>query len=929
MFSLGGVLAILLSVSGALSPADAARTLEAQSLSGPASQLKCRRLASFEVRSIQHDNERVTIEALESIVISPAGAPDRVETARIRLTLLRARRAWTLEKRESLDEQLAATDPKDVPPEAWTSQLSIALARRAIRLVNEAKLNDAERLAQLAERMAAQLGDPAALSFALGVRSIGARMQGQHELAVTFGTEAVDLATAVNDPDILAPALLRLGRALDELKATDHTLYARAFQLAEGLEDKSLAALTASQLARYYDNRREHRLAFEFTTLALRYAEQSGDPAPRTSALLNLAGAYYAQGDFELAAEYWRRAAAVAREHGFVNVASSALAGAGGAESHRGNHDAAESLLSEAIALINTLPDRTLGVLAGLHFARAEILLRANRLEEAERDLAAILRLQGENNHFLGLTAWLHLERGQPEVALQYLYRMVRPPHGLLSREDRVFEARAWYDLGKLDRAVTILREIICDYERERSGVTADPRQRWMWMERTMEPYRHLLHILVKIGDADGALELAESVKARSLAESLADRDQKRIGRAGEEHEIDAKIRRLNRALHSQNGGKEQLRRELAAARIELTDARARLSTDDGQYGAPSTLAVSHRESETFLILEYQHSQDELVLFAVRRGPDGDRLLAVHRIDKDAVQRAVDRAVQAVRQRNLRYDEYARPLYDLLIGPVEPFVREAAMIGIIPDGELWRVPFHALRSADGKYLIERAPIFFAPSLAMLNQAPPRRKSAPKTVMAFANPATPAPQNLQDTEAEVLEIGALYGRAASRILIGANAREAVLKNEGDQYDVLHFATHGVADEAQPLFSYLLLSPEDQADDGLLEAREIASLDLDAEVAVLSACSTGRGRVHAGEGVIGLSWAFLAAGCPRTVVSQWDAVSAATSTLMREFHRHLRAGAPAPHALRTAALAVRSMPQYRHPFYWAPFVVVGAP
>src|SRR5262249_21662636 len=102
----------------------------------------------------------------------------------------------------------------------------------------------------------------------------------------------------------------------------------------------------------------------------------------------------------------------------------------------------------------------------------------------------------------------------------------------------------------------------------------------------------------------------------------------------------------------------------------------------------------------------------------------------------------------------------------------------------------------------------------------------------------------------------------------------------------------------------------------------------------DLVVLSACETARGRVGAGEGVIGLTWALFVAGCPRTVVSQWKVESASTTELMVEFHRQIKlrmqrvnASFGAAEALRTAALKLLRSERYRHPFYWAGFVVVG--
>jgi CHAT domain-containing protein len=132
----------------------------------------------------------------------------------------------------------------------------------------------------------------------------------------------------------------------------------------------------------------------------------------------------------------------------------------------------------------------------------------------------------------------------------------------------------------------------------------------------------------------------------------------------------------------------------------------------------------------------------------------------------------------------------------------------------------------------------------------------------------------------------------------------------------------------------MYSYLALAPKGASEDGLLEAWELMQLDLKADLAVLSACETARGRIGAGEGIIGLSWAMFIAGVPSTVVSQWKVDSAGTRDLMVGFHRALitqpQAGQPKPtkaEALRRAALKLLQNPQTQHPFYWAGFVLVG--
>jgi CHAT domain-containing protein len=189
--------------------------------------------------------------------------------------------------------------------------------------------------------------------------------------------------------------------------------------------------------------------------------------------------------------------------------------------------------------------------------------------------------------------------------------------------------------------------------------------------------------------------------------------------------------------------------------------------------------------------------------------------------------------------------------------------------------------------------------------------------------------------LPESEAEVKAVAQLYGAARSRAYFREDASEDRFKSEAGKYDVLHLATHGVLDSASPMYSNIVLARASGtgAEDGLLEAWELMNLNLKAKLVVLSACETARGRIGAGEGVIGMMWALFVAGCPTTVVSQWRIDSAATRDLMVEFHRKISSTSAGFHAvskssaLRQAALKLLKTNEYRHPFYWAGFIVVG--
>ncbi len=147
---------------------------------------------------------------------------------------------------------------------------------------------------------------------------------------------------------------------------------------------------------------------------------------------------------------------------------------------------------------------------------------------------------------------------------------------------------------------------------------------------------------------------------------------------------------------------------------------------------------------------------------------------------------------------------------------------------------------------------------------------------------------------REAESEVKALSEIWSPARRKVFIGAAAEKKIFKTEASKYAVIHLATHGILDDSNPMYSRLIMarSENDPDGDGLLEAREIMQLNLHAELVVLSACQTARGRIGAGEGMVGMSWAFLVAGVRTIVVSQWKIDSASTTTLMINFHKRLK-------------------------------------
>jgi tetratricopeptide (TPR) repeat protein len=282
------------------------------------------------------------------------------------------------------------------------------------------------------------------------------------------------------------------------------------------------------------------------------------------------------------------------------------------------------------------------------------------------------------------------------------------------------------------------------------------------------------------------------------------------------------------------------------------------------------------------------------------------------------------------------FTEVARPLSRLLLRGV-PKTDETI---IIPAGRLGTLPFEALVMGKGskamtfetlRYFVQQTAVSYEFSAGLLLQKNAQRKGASKSVFLCAPITFPEKDNLADlpaTQQEVNSISSLFGSGA-QVALGKEANEGLVKSGSlSDFRYLHFATHGIVDEESPELSRIFLQESDK-EDGNIFSGEIFNLELNADLAVLSACETGLGKYSKGEGVIGLSRALVYAGARSIVVSYWRVADESTAQLMTEFYRQLagRPGVNPREALRNAKLKLVGGQPYGAPYYWAPFVLIG--
>jgi CHAT domain-containing protein len=269
-------------------------------------------------------------------------------------------------------------------------------------------------------------------------------------------------------------------------------------------------------------------------------------------------------------------------------------------------------------------------------------------------------------------------------------------------------------------------------------------------------------------------------------------------------------------------------------------------------------------------------------------------------------------------------------LHQLLIAPIATELPQDPnqTVVFLPQGDLFMVPFAALPDAQGKYLIERHTIAIAPSIQTLEftQVLAKRVGASGSALIIGDPKMPEYNGtrlspLAGARQEAIAIGKVLNTTP---LLGNQATKQTVLQQMQSAHILHFATHGLLDTVQGEMPGAIALAPNGSDNGLLTSGEIFDLKLKADLVVLSACDTGSGKIT-GDGVVGLSRSFVAAGVPSVVVSLWAVDDHSTSVFMNHFYRNLQTNSHKATALRQAMLA--TMKQYPSPADWAAFTLIG--
>lgn len=711
-------------------------------------------------------------------------------------------------------------------------------------------------------------------------------------------------------------ALQRLNEALPLWRQTGQT-------------ESQINAIT--QLGMIHDILGNHQHALDYYEEALRFC-RAKHYGPHARVLSRISELYEKLGRPDRALLYSRQALELRKKAGDVRGSGVSLVGVGMAHRRLGNYREARNHFGQALSILRKVPDPG-----------------------------------GEASTLINL-GWLEIDQGNATLARRHFQEALPLLQGQKLSEA---EAEAFFGLAKAERlrgnpiqARTFAEKSLEIIERTHRQVSRTDLQA-SYMSRKQSRFDFLIGLLVRdparsTPQADVALafETTERARSRSFLQSFSPSVSRSslIERAGDaarqkRREIEKELAEVTERLRDG----ERAGRPVAVLRKRQRDLMERLRNSDTalRLSDPWYVRLNHRKpvslseaqqliDENTLLIDYHLGNERSLVWVVSptsaevfslpaRGEIEEQVRKLHRLL--AKSRWEPRSWQA--------SIVANKLSEVLLGPFAERLGHKRLV-IVPDGALHYLPIGVLpepfSDAPGwsSLMMADHEVVYLPSVSVLKALREEAAVRPSGSLAiFADPVFAAEeyQRLHYSRREAESILSMLPRDSEYLsLWGADAnKDVALSGRLVDFRILHFATHGIPNTEHPELSAVLLSqtgPDGRSMDGYLTAHDIQGMDLRADLVVLSACSTALGREVRGEGLIGLTQAFMHAGADRVVVSLWDVNDESTAVLMERFYRGLILENKSPaEALRTAQIWMSKQPRWSSPYYWGGFVLQG--
>jgi CHAT domain-containing protein len=792
------------------------------------------------------------------------------------------------------------------------------------------------------------LGDKRAAATILG--NIGGAYSSLADYSKALSTleRSLKLKKALGDKGGVAGTLYNIGGVYDALGDLSKALSTlrRALASFEAMGDKNGIAWALSRIANIRIALGDYAEALAIQERALAIQEAIGDRHGAAMTLGNMGIVNSSLGDRTRALAIYERSLVAFEELGDRGSVANALGNIAAIYEESGQHKEALGRFQRALAAFEAVGDKhgvalALGHIGTVHISLEEPAQALSYFERALAGMEALGRKQGVLTQ-LRKVGEAHHRLGDYKKARRFVDRSARQAEALRATPEFVLAmrllARIHLDAGQPYRALEAAKSGLKAVEKmlgglgEELGATA----------RAEHADLFAIGVLAATRDEDlaQALRFLESGRAGALLDAL----DKREALRWKAESLPPELRRLD--LDAQAAvttarraydlaAKAGKRKEIRAAAKALDEASDTVRAVAGRiqrelkqqaglfYPRAETLEEIQRTlaKDQALVL-YGLCVDEALALVLRR--DGERVVALGKVND------VTAACEALDATDLETDPTAA-LAELRKRVTEPLKlgKDVKQVLVSPDGPLCYLPFGAL--------FDQA-VAMTPSgttHALLLREDRERGTG---ILALGAPDyAGASQAAQAIYYRGRKLGALpksrdeVEAIGTRKLLGADASEAGFRQalpSSKRWRAVHFACHGLVNIEKPMLSSLALSRAGE-DDGFLTALEVLRTRIPADLAVLSACETATGKIVKGEGIVGLTRAFMFAGAPRVICSLWKVDDEATQALMIKYYELWNGGLGAAEALRKSQQHVRSQAKWSHPYYWAAWVLWGLP
>lgn len=622
--------------------------------------------------------------------------------------------------------------------------------------------------------------------------------------------------------------------------------------------------------------------ATEWYKAALQLSTKLQTKTSIATTLGNMGWSYFELGDFENALPLYKQAALESERNGLPASQAYWLTSVANTYYAQRQYQSAEAVLKQTQKLVNGLDEKS-ALLECLNDLSA-LALEAGDIAAAERynkDATGLGGAAVDHSDVLSsklIEARIQSTKRHFDEAKQLFQQVLEDANAEtpLRWEAKARLAKLYDDENRADAAEKEYREAIETFEDARESVGQDE-LRLSFLASGIEYFDDFVEFLIGHGRPSEALKAAEFSRAPTLMEALSPR---------------AKTERLS--FQSMGGVQpQQIARHLHATLLFYWLGEKH-----------SYLWVITPSKTTYFTLPAEAEIDPLVK-SYREALLGTR---------DPLETA---------------NAAGQKLYTMLVEPAKKLIPQGSRVIVLPDGSLYGLNFETLIVPDPKphYWIEDATLATGSSLTLLASAAAR--SAPKDKRLFLVGDTVQPSSdfpaLQQALAEMKNVEKYFPESRREVLSGSQATPAAyLSSDPERFAYLHFVTHGIASRTRPLESAVILSKEKDTDSYKLYAREIVKQRLAAYLVTISACNGAGTRAYSGEGLVGLSWAFLRAGAHNVIGALWEVSDMSTPQFMDTLYGGLSRGEDPATALRAAKLSfLHSDGVYKKPFYWAPF------